>query len=1706
MCQNCQQKEFVHLHVHSEYSLLDGLSRIDHLAKRAVEMNQPALALTDHGAMYGTIEFYRACKKAGVKPIIGMEGYVAARTMHTRDSQLDRKRFHILLLAQNKTGYLNLLKTASEAQLKGYYYKPRIDHDFMAQHSSGLISTTGCMAGEIPQALLNGQTNLADELMGKYLDIYGKENFFIELQEHDIPELTKINQQLVAMAPRFGLENNFLVTNDVHYTTAEEAQPHEVLLCIQTGSTTQAPKLTLSNYEYYLKDYDQMWGTFTGYDERVLHNGFANSLKIMEMCDVNLDTEGYHLPHFDVPEGHNPTTYLRELCERGLVWRYGADRAQSDEVLRHRLDHELNLIHTMGFETYFLIVWDLCEFAIRRREWWDKYGETYYPELTYQEWKKRDIWWNVRGSGAGSVVAYTLGITNIDPIINGLIFERFLNPGRVSMPDIDLDYPDDRRHEMVEYTMRRYGADKVAQIITFGTMKARAAVRDVGRAMDITLEEVNRIAKMIPAIPGKKVKIKDLFNSEHEFYNKEFVTLYENNAQVQQLIDTAQKLEGVSRHASSHAAGVIVSDRPLVEYVPLNRPTSGDTGLGGIDRVTQWPMEIVESIGLLKVDFLGLSTLTVMRQAARVIEARHGTKYEMDTIPYDVGHVGPDPSKKPEKLFEMLTRGETPGVFQLEGNGMRRLMMEMRPSKYDHLIAAISLYRPGPMDNIPEYIRRMHESEQGNSDVVTFHCPELEPILKDTYGILIYQEQIIRIAADLGGYLPGDADLIRKAVSKKKEKELAAHYKKFGAGARKRGISQEVVDAIWDDILFFARYGFNKCLPGDTEIVDGATGEIVTLEAMYKAKKQIKQVTTCDTDTLKLKTGRVTDVIDNGVKRVYRVTTALGKQIEATSNHPFFTHAGWKWLGDLAVGEQIRVPQRLPVSGREEWPEHEVITLGHLLAEGNLCHPRTEKEIPTEAFLLTNEQIALLVGRMWDDDGSLITQGNTHHAYYATSSEKLARQVQHLLLRLGVMSSFRAQHFAYKEGRIGYQIHVMGSEHIVNFAQTVGRHLLRADHLETCALICTYQREDVSARDTIPLVIRKTTRQEKDAAKITWRELNAMTSIAPREFYPTKKGFRRQTVSRLGAFFDSPELRQQAESDLYWDEIVAIEYVGEKQTYDLTIEDTHNFIANDILVHNSHAADYAKITGQTAFLKAHYPVDYMCALLSVEREKSEKVTKYMAEARRLNIKVLPPEINKARVSFNIEQQNGKDIIRFGFGAIKNAGENALRLITDERDANGEFADVYDLCERVDLRRVGGRALEAMIKVGVFDKWGARPQFLDGYRRMMAYSGKYVDEKSSAQMSLLGLFSSPTAVEKPMLLRKESEIKPIKKRTLLDWEKELIGVYLSEHPLTEKLGAMQNFISHDSADLEPTDNGKEVRLGGMIQSIRPYTTKNNDPMAFGVLEDLTGKLDLVFFPRTWEQYKEIAQPNQIVMVKGKVNVKSDSLSILVDSVRKSLEVAMAATEEQLDNQPRFDDAIIAEQEDETWAPADWDDLDDDSQQITSFQTVQKPATMVREVATTTYNETPVAPPVKPVLDQEIDNVPPEPEFNDDWGFETFLAPPSDGNSISTNGNGQLNHQQNVIHTPNTEYQERQTIEAPERTLMIEVAPTGDWRAALARAVQLTEAYDGRDRLVMRLSDYDWEITFPDRRTDYCDKLVSALRRVSGVERVAMFKQS
>jgi DNA polymerase-3 subunit alpha len=1415
-----EHEPFVHLHVHSEFSLLDGLSRLKHLAARAKALNQPALALTDHGTMFGVIPFYEACKDAGVKPIIGIESYVAARRMTDRDPQLDRNRTHLLLLAENQTGYLNLLQLASSAQLDGFYYRPRIDLDFLAAHSEGLICTTGCMAADVPRAIAAGDMKKAHELMGKYLDIFGPERYFVELQEHSIPDLTAINKILLEeMAPRYKLR--FLATNDVHYTTPEEASPHDVLLCVQTGSTiNESRRLRLSDTGYYLKSRAEMADLF-GH----IPGALDNSLLIAEMCNVDLSTKGYHLPIFDVPPGYDAAGYLRELCEAGLRQRYGEERARTDESLRARLDHELRVIGRMGFDTYFLIVWDLCQYA-----------------------RRADIWWNVRGSGAGSLVAYTLGITGIDPIANGLIFERFLNPGRVSMPDIDLDYPDDRRHDMVQYAVQKYGQDKVAQIITFGTLGARAAIRDVGRALDVPLPEVDAIARLIPAIPGKPAKIVNVLDKEHEFYSADLEQKYKNEPRVRELVDTAKQLEGVARHASSHAAGVIISDKPLVQYVPLHRPTSGESGLGGIRSVSQWPMEIIEKIGLLKVDFLGLSTLTVMRLAAQLIEQRHGVRYTMENIPYDIGHCGPgqDSDKGMEKAFEMLGRGDVQGVFQVEGSGMRKLMMDMKPQRFDHIIAAISLFRPGPMENIPEYIRRMHAALFQGKDIASYHTPELQPILQDTYGILVYQEQIIRIAAELAGYEPGEADMIRKAVSKKKRDLMDQHKAQFTNGAMARGFTREVCDAIWADIEFFARYGFNK----------------------------------------------------------------------------------------------------------------------------------------------------------------------------------------------------------------------------------------------------------------------------------------------------------------------------------------------------------------------AHAADYAVICCQTAYLKAHYPVEYITALLTVDHTDTEKVAKYIADARRLGITVAPPSLNRAALNFTIEdsiaeaqgsreagergRKNGSAdasfspaplpprsrashgaTIRYGLAAIKNAGEGAVQLLIDERQANGPFKDPVDLAERIDLRRVGKRALESMVKVGCFDEWGTRPQMIDALDRMIGHSGSTHAAAAVGQLTLFGGSGGSIAVN---LIRAEKDAPKIERRQLLDWEKELIGVYLSEHPLQDKLADLQEIVTAHTAELDATWNGKGVTLAGIVAGLRTLNTKKGQPMAFVTLEDLEGKIDLVFFPKVWAACRELVQPNQILVVRGQVQAENEAVSVLANSAQTKLTVAKDAA--QARPRPDWDDAP---------PPPHWDAPSPDWDNGHTWDTPNRNAGISPAANRGNGSPSSVAEPPLTYLAAAAEVAPPPPDEDDYWeesatpvagssadheamtlpdraaaqeAEEPLPAPvvempaasderraasdespvasgewrAASGESLPSNGHQQpsrlpsaddqrlptndqrppTNNQRPTTNdqpengTPPpplaTRHSPPATLPPPSRLLVVEIRASGNWKDACRQSVRLAERYVGNAGLRLQLAGQGLVMDFPDRRIECALDLVEGLERIPGVGRV------
>ncbi len=1069
---------FVHLHLHTEYSLLDGFSNIKKLVARVKQMEMPAVAITDHGTMFGVVDFYNKAIEAGVKPIIGLEAYLAARHMTDRDAQLDRQSHHLLLLAENETGYKNLLKIASDAQLNGFYYYPRIDHEYLAEHAAGLICTTGCMASELPRAIAEQGVQAARKKLDWYYQVFGADNLFFELQRHEIPELEQINKTLIELGPHYNAR--FVATNDVHYIEPEDARLQDILLCIQTGSLVSTPnRMRMTDGSYYLRSPQEMQQLFSE-----VPGALSNTLLIAERCNVDLSRKGYHLPEFCTPLGMTCEQYLRQVCEEGIRVRYGEH--STDERVRQRLEHELKVIHDMGFETYFLIVWDLCRFA-----------------------REHNIWYNTRGSAAGSMVAYALEITLVEPLEQGLLFERFLNPGRISMPDIDLDFQDDRRSEMLEYCANKYGHDHVAQIITFGTLGARAAIRDVGRVKDIPLSEVDRVAKMIPGLQGKTTTLKDVLENV-----KEFKAIYDSTEYMKDLIDTAILMEGVVRNAGTHAAGVIISDKPLIEYAPLHRPTSGSEE-NPIKTIVQFEMSIVEALGLLKVDFLGLATLTVMQRACELIAKRYGKEYNLYNIPLDDA-----------ETFAFIGKGRTAGMFQLEGTGMTRYITQMKPRNLANIIAMVALYRPGPMEFIPSYIRRMHNEEQ-----VTYQHPAVEAIFKETYGIPIYQDQLMFAAMELAGYDPSEADDLRKAISKKHAEDIEKHRKKFIAGAKKKQINEDKAAAIFSDWENFARYGFNK----------------------------------------------------------------------------------------------------------------------------------------------------------------------------------------------------------------------------------------------------------------------------------------------------------------------------------------------------------------------SHAADYGVIAVQTAFLKCHYTVEYMTALLSASKSEIEKVAFYVADCRCMGIDVLPTDVNTSNWDFTIEDRKDEQpAIRFGLGAIKNVGLASIETILQARRQK-PFAGIDDFIRRVDLRAVGRRPLECLIQVGALDGFGPRRSLLEAVERMLAISASHFRAHDTGQLTFFGTVAG---VEEKLTL---FETAGMDKREMLEWERELIGLYVSDHPLSPYLPMLEKRVSYFSATLGEAAEREKVTVAGLITRFRPTVTKNGDAMGFVTIEDIQGSIELVVFPRTWKQYGGLIQTDVVICAEGRVDTQGAEPKVLVDRIKVITAEEAAAVE-------------------------------------------------------------------------------------------------------------------------------------------------------------------------------------------------------------------
>ena len=1062
---------FAHLHVHTEYSLLDGSNKIKEYVKRVKELGMDSAAITDHGVMYGVIDFYKAAKEAGINPIIGCEVYVAPNSRFDKELTGGEDRYyHLVLLAENNTGYANLMKIVSRGFTEGYYYKPRVDMEILQEFHEGIIALSACLAGEVQRYIQKGLIDEAKKVARKYENCFGKGNFFLELQDHGIPAQKTVNAALLNMSKE--LDIPLVATNDVHYTYAEDAQPHDILLCLQTGKKlADEDRMRYEGGQYYVKSEEEMKGLFPYAWEAV-----ENTQRIADRCHVDIEFGVYKVPHYEVPEGYDSWSYLNKLCTEGLAERYPED----DGTLRERMDYELDIIKTMGFVDYFLIVWDYINYCREN-------GIAVGPG---------------RGSAAGSIVSYCLKITNIDPIKYSLLFERFLNPERVSMPDIDVDFCFERRQEVIDHVGRKYGSDKVVQIVTFGTMAAKGVIRDVGRVMDLPYAYVDSIAKMIPN------ELNITIDRALEL-NPEFKKLYMEDEQVNTLITMCKRLEGLPRHTSMHAAGVVICPAAAEEFVPLSRGSDGSI-------TTQFPMTTIEELGLLKMDFLGLRTLTVIQNAVKMIEKSTGIFIDIDNIDYN------DPA-----VLASIGTGKTDGVFQLESGGMKSFMKELKPQSLEDVIAGISLYRPGPMDFIPKYIKGKNDSSS-----ITYACPQLEPILSPTYGCIVYQEQVMQIVRELGGYTMGRSDLVRRAMSKKKQSVMEQERKNFTYGNEEEGvpgcvangISAEVANQIYDTMMDFAKYAFNK----------------------------------------------------------------------------------------------------------------------------------------------------------------------------------------------------------------------------------------------------------------------------------------------------------------------------------------------------------------------SHAACYAVVSYQTAYLKYYHPVEFMAALLTSVIDNSGKVSEYIMTCRSMGIQILPPDINVGEIGFSVSRNE----IRYALTAIKSVGRPVIEAVVEERRQRGPYSNLKDFITRVADKDVNKRAVENFIKAGALDSLGGtRKQFMSVYVQIMDNIHQDKKNNMAGQMSLFDIVSEE---EKESFEVKMPDVGEYSKEMKLSFEKEVLGVYISGHPLEEYQEIWKKYITNTTADFYLDEeigeahvaDGKSVTIGGMIADKKLKYTKNEKVMAFLQIEDLVGTIEVIVFPRDYERNANKLIEDQKVFIKGRVSAEEDKDAKLI----------------------------------------------------------------------------------------------------------------------------------------------------------------------------------------------------------------------------------
>ncbi len=1534
----------------------------------------PAVAITDHGTMFGVIDFYNAAQEIGVKPIIGLEAYMAARGMKDRDSKLDRSSYHLLLLAENETGYKNLLKIASASQLEGFYYYPRIDRDFLAAHSEGIICTSGCMSAEIPTALLEDKPEEALKRWNWYYDVFGPDRFYVELQQHNIKEITGLNRKLLELGARYSAK--YIATNDVHYVNPDDARLQDILLAIQTNSLlTDKDRMRMTDDSYYLRPPEEMSRLFAEVPESL-----SNTLLVAERCNVDLSFKGYHLPDFPVPKGYTAKTYLRALCEEGAQRRYG-ERAGSPDV-QERLEYELNVVHKMGFDAYFLIVWDLCRYA-----------------------RENNIWYNARGSAAGSIIAYTLNITIVDPLEHALIFERFLNPGRISMPDIDLDFRDDRRSEMLHYCTEKYGSDKVAQIITFGTMGTKAALRDVGRVMDIPLPEVDRVAKLVPFVPGRQITMKDALEIP------DFKKVYNEQPHLRELIDIATKMEGTVRNAGTHAAGVVISDKPIEEYLPLHRPTSNSEETP-IKTVTQFEMGILEKLGMLKVDFLGLITLSVMARACDMIEKRHGIHFDLDNIPVD------DP-----KAFELMGSGQTAGVFQVEGclsgdtyighRTIKELYEDFKVREEAGTVSRRELLRTNSCyldegrfnpnlivkavySGVKPVYRLSAENYcwiKATADHHFFTQRGWVPLgeLNPETDQLLFKSNTSRSA-----HLCVDCGEPMKSEGRKSQrcKRCSAHLSSNPSRpeVRERISRKTAADTLWIKNLSI----YNETQKGVSLETRHGPEKAAEIRAKISARlsgrgnpmygRPPKENKTYAKDGYREDLGHyVRSSWEADMARVFRYlgweyhyesrTFELVRTDGSTLTYTpdFFLPEQDTWYEikgwmDNASAEKIALFQ-------QQYPECKLVVVDKtLFAEFQVKYANLVDwecpEYPQDSEWIRIRDIEF-VGEEDTYDLQMLAPGNNFVANgFVVHNSGMTRYL--VQMKPKSLDNIIAMVALYRPGPMAFIPDYIARMH--GEAEVEYRHPSLAPIFQDTYGIPVYQEQLMRA------------------------------AVELAGYTPSESDELRKAISK----------KKKEEIEKHRKKFVkgAIQKGMEKSVAEAIYADWEEFARYGF--NKSHAADYGVISVQTAYLKVHYTAEYMAALLSATANETAKVALYVADARSMGIPVLPPEINASYWDFDIEdiedpstalrqrfdklnataqgdsspvptpqvqagQAEGKAQIRFGLGAIKNVGGGAVQLIVEERNKNGKFKNLNDFARRVDLRAVGKRALECLIKVGAMDTFGDRAALLDSLDRIVAVSSSHFRAADMGQMSLFG---GETGVAEDISLEKKSKVE---RREMLNWERELVGLYISDHPLTEYQQTLVQLVSYFSGQLVEADHEEKVRVAGLITGVRPYTTKQGKSMGFVTLEDIQGNIDLVLFPRIWASYQPVLSVGVIVLVEGKVDAQSTPPKIIVDAIKTEFKMLVPANE----NQPSSPLGVIGSaslrprtEEESPRRPATSSTTPGTASNISSAQAKPMPVPPISDAQNRVVMESPVV-----YANSDVNNLPPPPDnFPDGWDSE------------------------------------------------------------------------------------------------------------------------